>query len=170
MSTTLIIEGNVTLTPSELRENIQELLVSKLNKKYLTCNINYGYVYKILAVHNKYTTLIDNNSSNINFDLKFKIERILPIVNMKLNCTVHTIFNHGIFAQVEDKIKILVPSSTISDYFFQKNQSDSIPASCFCKKDKSSIIKKNDTISIIITDVKYSKNRYNCIGKLSLKR
>ena len=165
MSDTILIEGTVRFAPNELNHNIRQLLVEKLSAKYITCNINNGYIQKIVKINNKYTTLIDNNSSDIVISIKFMAQRILPTIGMKLDCVVNTIFNHGIFAQIEDKIKILIPVATMRDYSFDHSGSVEAPGIPVFKS-STVTIGKHDTIKIIITDVKYSKNRYNCIGKL----
>lgn len=165
MSNNILLEGSVMLAPDELNQDIQQLLVEKLVKKYVTCNINHGYIKRILKIHNNYTTLIDNNSGNIIFNMKFLVERILPEIGMKLDCVVHTIFSHGIFAQVADKIKILIPVATMQEYSFIRDGTDEMPNIPVFKSNEKTIC-KDTKLQIIITDVKYGKNRYNCIGKL----
>ena len=235
----ILIDGIVIIYPYELDQNINDIIIKKLASKYIVCNKKYGCVTKINKIHNQYKTYIERNTSNIKVHIKFMVERILPRIGKRLNCKVHMIFNHGIFAQIDQHIKILIPIASIksgkfiqntpdgSIFQIEQNKSNNTPASndsdsnndscssesndsddddscssesndsddddscssesndsdeddsCSSESDDSDeddscssedkiqrIIKTGDLIKIKITDVKYNKNRYNCIGKL----
>ena len=198
----ILIDGIVIIYPYELDQNINDIIIKKLASKYIVCNKKYGCVTKINKIHNQYKTYIERNTSNIKVHIKFMVERILPRIDKRLNCKVHMIFNHGIFAQIDQHIKILIPIASIKNGKFIQNSPDgsifqieqnnmppsndsvsndsvSNDDSCSSESNDSDeddscssedkiqrIIKTGDLIKIKITDVKYNKNRYNCIGKL----
>ena len=163
MHESIVINGMITLHPNELHTNISEIIEQKIRNKYIVCNKEYGCVNNIIKIHKNYTTEVERNSGLIKLYIKFLVQRILPTVGKKLKCIVHMIFNHGIFAQIEQNIKILIPTSELHNATFISHDKE-YGGSVFATP--SGKIKVNDTIEIIITDVKYSKNRYNCIGNL----
>ena len=166
----IIIAGFVIITPNELNQNLQEILYTKLTKSYTTCSREHGCVRAIDKIDTNFTSEIEADTSNIRINIKFLVERILPEVGKKINCTVHMIFNHGIFAQIGENIKILIPATSINGQYYAQG-TDGYPDMPVYeikskKTSKNSTVTKNSTIAIEITDVKYNKNRYNCIGKL----
>ena len=66
-------------------------------------------------------------------------------------------FNHGIFASV-DKLKVLIPQKDLIGYRF--NDADKT----YSKHGKN--ISKDDNIKVKITNIKYMKKEYSCIGVL----
>ena len=68
------------------------------------------------------------------------------------------IFSGGLFINIKNKIKLLIPISSLSDYKFD--------ASTKTFKGEKSVIKENDEIKIKITGIKYSKKNFNCFGEL----
>jgi DNA-directed RNA polymerase subunit E'/Rpb7 len=199
MTNRILIDGIVVIYPHELNEDMNNLIIEKLNAKYIVCNKQYGCITNISKIHNEYKTYIERNTGNIRVHVKFMADRILPIIGKLLKCTVHMIFNHGIFAQIDQHIKILIPIASIKNgKFIQNTQngsvfeikqnkqikaaestdsettasdsdstaSDSDSTASDSDSTDTRIIKNGDIIKIKITDVKYNKNRYNCIGEL----
>ena len=65
-----------------------------------------------------------------------------------------------LLARVTNKLKILVPTNMLDEYNFQSN-----PPKFVHKNIKKEIV-KGDKINIILTDIRYNKQNYNCIGKI----
>ena len=164
MTDKILINGYIVLHPHELEQNIDNKIIEKINKKYIICNREYGCIMKLDKVHHKYKTSIDRNTGNIKIDVKFTVTRILPQYGKELVCNVHMIFNHGIFAQIGDHIKILVPVDSIKNGKFI--QTDGVFEIHDSNDAQPITIARGDVIKIKINEIKYSKNRYNCIGEL----
>ena len=171
MSDIVLVDAHIVLAPSELHENLSTILPRKLEQKYIGCNKEYGCVVRLHKIDNNYTTEIDGNSGNILIYTKCLVERILPEVRKIFKCTVHMIFNHGIFAQLGENIKILIPKTTMSGYEFLQSGDDQYPDIPIFKNTHKQahpdIISKHQKINIEVVDVKYNNHRYNCIGKLT---
>jgi DNA-directed RNA polymerase subunit E'/Rpb7 len=171
MGDKILIDGYVILNPAELNEEIWSTLEQKIEEKYILCNHEYGYITKLCKIHNSYTSNIERNSGNVKISVRFLAERILPTIGKQLVCTVHMIFNQGIFAQVGENIKILIPTASIKNgkYTVIDGDDDYSKHSVFkiSEPDRTRIIAVDDVIKITINEVKYNKNRYNCIGQLS---
>lgn len=165
MANNILINGTIQFTPNEIEEDIYPKILDKINKKYIKCNMEHGYVLKIQKIDKKFSVKINNNTSNIIFYIKFIAQRILPEVDKILTCKVQAIFNHGIFAQIEDKIKIIIPIASLSKFSYIKDGNETFPDTPIFYSEKRTI-HKDMYIKIQIIDVKYAKNRYNCIGKL----
>lgn len=160
----LIIDSFVTLEPNEFDNNWKNKIAEKIKQKYLGCTNKYGYIVEVLQIENNIDTVFDDNSVAIKCNTKIRIKRINPIIGKQLECTINMIFGHGIFAQIDDKIKILVPHNTLvqKGYNFNKMTNEYTKGTGTTTES----IVKLQKIKIEITDVKYSKNMYNCIGKL----
>jgi len=170
MGDKILIDGHVILNPNELNNEIWDMLEQKIKEKYILCNHEYGYITKLCKIHNHYTSYIERNSGNVKMSVRFLAERILPVIGKQLVCTVHMIFNHGIFAQVGDNIKILIPTASIKNGSYTVIDGDDCSKHSVFKisdSNETRFITVDDTIKITISDVKYNKNRYNCIGQLS---
>jgi len=169
MNEKLLIDGHIILTPNELNMEIWDMLEQKIKDKYIKCNNEYGCITKLCKIHNTYTTHIERNSGNVKIYTRFLAERILPTIGKQLSCTVHMIFNHGIFAQIGENIKILIPITSIKNgkYTVDEGEDSSKHSVVKITGDHPKIIAADDDIKIIIIEVKYNKSRYNCIGQLS---
>ena len=67
------------------------------------------------------------------------------------------IFNHGIFCE-KSNLKLLIPINNLSSYNFDNKKKQ------FSKP--GIILKKDDTIQVEITNIRYNKHNFNCIGIL----
>ena len=155
------INGFIILTPQEFNNDWKSTLAEKTKKKYLGCTNSYGYIIKITKISNDIETIFDSNSVSIRCNITFEVKRIKPEKNKKLNCNVNMIFNHGIFAEIDDKIKILIPDHTLKTDGYQFDKTDNV------YNGNNTTIKKHDKIVIEIIDIRYNNNKYDCIGKLS---
>ena len=158
----LVIEGCVVLQPDEFNNNWKNTIVDKVKSKYLGCTEKYGYIIDILQISNEIDTKLDSNTTMITCNIIIKVLRIKPEKHKVISCKVQMIFNNGIFAQIDDKIKILVPNDVlkIDNYMFQKTTNK------YYNNNTKQTISKNDVINVMITDLQYSKNKYNCIGNM----
>jgi DNA-directed RNA polymerase subunit E'/Rpb7 len=82
-----------------------------------------------------------------------------PEIDAVYTDKVSMIFSGGIFINIKNKIKLLIPISSLKNYKFEQS------TKTFVKDDKT-VIKENDEIKIKITGIKYSKKNFNCFGEL----
>ena len=64
------------------------------------------------------------------------------------------IFHHGIFVDIKGKMKVLIPSASMSSYIYNPSDNSFGP------------ISKGINVSIEIVMIKYEKKQFSCIGKL----
>jgi len=91
-------------------------------------------------------------------DVLFKAITIKPEIGKELDCIVTMVFPQGIFAQYMD-IQIVIPVSELTDFAYD-NQT-------FSKSDK--VIRIGDKVRISISNTRYAKHKFSCIGSLVLK-
>lgn len=151
------IYGNISVFPDELVSNMDDLLEYKIKEKYeKSCDKDYGFILKIENIKDNYTNIINSlGNGEILYKICFICLVLKPIKGLTLTGKISMIFRHGIFANV-DKIKVLIPVSKLNNWEFKND--------AFEKDQK--ILKVDDIIQIVISDVRYEKKIFSCIGSL----
>ena len=148
----LILTEKILIKPHNFSSNIIHLLSEKL--KEIPCNEKYGYILDVVKIIS-YSHLLSRTTGNNIYTVKFEANTLKPKIDKKLNCSVMMILPNGILAEFLD-IKLLVPSSKLTDYEY-KDQ-------CFYNDKR--VISVGDQICISIKNIRYIKNKFNCIGTL----
>lgn len=122
------------------------------------CDKEIGYILKI----NKNIKIIDMFSSPVNGDIiaiiDFEALTLKPETGQILKGIICMIFSNGIFVNVENKQKVLIPLTNLKEFKYD-NQSKTF-------YDDNTVLKSGDIIEFIIEGVKYSKNSFNCFGRI----
>lgn len=155
-----IIERKVCVEPEFLYYDLNAKLLEKVKKVFENeCTQENGYILKI----NKISRIKDNYISNVNSSIVFiidiDVDNLKPEIDAVYTDKVSMIFSGGLFINIKNKIKLLIPISSLKNYKFEQS------TKTFVKDDKS-VIKENDEIQIKITGIKYSKKNFNCFGEL----
>jgi DNA-directed RNA polymerase subunit E'/Rpb7 len=155
-----IIERKVCVEPEFLYYDLNAKIFEKVKKVFENeCTQENGYILKI----NKISRIKDNYISNVNSSIVFivdiDVDNLKPEIDAVYTDKVSMIFSGGIFINIKNKIKLLIPISSLKNYKFEQS------TKTFVKDDKT-VIKENDEIKIKITGIKYSKKNFNCFGEL----
>jgi DNA-directed RNA polymerase subunit E'/Rpb7 len=102
---------------------------------------------------------ISNVNSSIVFILDIDVDVLRPDINSIYVDKVSMIFGGGLFINIKNKIKVLIPVSSLINYKFD------VATKSFIRNDKT-VVKENDEIKVKITGIKYSKKNFNCFGEL----
>ena len=148
-----IIERRVYLETKYLDSDIMTHLYKKICS--LTtgeCTKDYGYI----LVVNKIIKII-NNEDTI-FTLLFDADTLKPETGSKLSGNVCMIFKDGIFVNISNRQKVLIPSVTLKDYSYDEISVKYI--------NDNRTIKEGDIIDVLITGCKFNKKGFICIGSL----
>ena len=161
MSSTIVIQRKICLEPEYLDKNIKTHLLNKLISSFTNeCNKEHGYILKVNRIVDIKDNYISSNCEHI-FILNVEIETLKPEIDKELVGTICMIFSGGIFLNVKNKLKVLVPITTLSEYTFDQANN------CFINKDdENKIIKQGDELKVLISGMKYSKQNFSCFGKL----
>ena len=147
------ITKRITLNPKYLTKKINKHIINQLKKDTKDdCSKQYGHILKIIEIQE----ILD--SENTNFVIKFLAETLKPEKDEILEGKVFKIYKDGIFIDVLDKQKILIPSLNITNHTF--NQENNIYES------QDNTIQENDKVKVKIVAVKYNKGKFSCFGCL----
>lgn len=150
---TVTITRRIYLEPEFLDENLMEHLLAKIVKVTdKECTKDHGHILSI----NRLVKVI-NNEDTI-FTVEFEAETLKPTVGDKLFGNVCMLYKDGIFVQVSEKQKMLIPSLSIKEYVY-----DEITHTYSNGKRK---IKEGDKIHTVVTASQYNKQNFSCIGCL----
>ena len=151
---TVIISRRVYLEPEFLDENIMAHIFDKIVKiTDKECTKDYGHILSV----NRLVKVV-NNEDTI-FTVEFEAETLKPTVGDKLSGIVCMLYKDGIFVQVSEKQKMLIPALSIKGYIY-----DETTQTYSNGKNK---IKDGDKIHAIVTASQYNKQNFSCIGCLA---
>ena len=155
-----IIERKVCVEPEFLYYDLNAKLLEKVKKVFENeCTQENGYILKINKILRIKDNYISNVNSNIIFIVDIDVDNLKPEIDAVYTDKVSMIFSGGLFINIKNKIKLLIPISSLKNYKFEQS------TKTFVKDDKS-VIKEHDEIQIKITGIKYSKKNFNCFGEL----
>lgn len=152
----------VSLAPEHLdanyRENIRTALVERYEGK---CIAELGYIIKIVHAGKILSDTIGSMTPNALLSIHVVLMAFLPQPGMQLTVTIDIIFSHGIFAY-RDKIRILIPVASLKEWNIHKD----FTAHKLIHKTTGAMLRKGDTITIGLQEVRFEKDGYSCIGEL----
>lgn len=152
----------ISLTPDKLNKNYRDNIIKSLVERYEgQCIPKLGYIIKILKTGNIISDVIGSMTPNAIIVVQVVVLIFLPIESMRLTVNIDIIFNHGIFAH-RDKIRILIPITSLNDWVIHND----FTQHKLIHKNTGQILRKGDTITIELKEVRFEKDGYSCIGNL----
>lgn len=159
MISKIAVEEKIYIEPGLINENLIENIKKKVKENLGTCNPEYGYILKIYDKIDISRNKISSTDSGAFFQVKFNINCLKPKTGDELQGVVCMIFSEGIFVDVMNKIKVLIPKDNLKGFEYNKEKNSFV---------SKRIIKVGDTITTKITIVKYEKGNFSCIGTLNI--
>tara|TARA_Y100000389_G_C17288480_1_gene426736 strand:- start:103 stop:594 length:492 start_codon:yes stop_codon:yes gene_type:complete len=155
--TTLIIR-RICLPSRFIDSDIKMHLLNEISKKVEEeCTKDYGHILSV----EKITKIISHTISRSNCDnvfiVEFKAITLKPEIGMGVSGTVCMVYKDGIFINIFDKQKLLIPFSLMND----ECKFDPINNMYF-RKDKC--IKVGDELEAKITAIQFNNKSFSCIG------
>jgi DNA-directed RNA polymerase subunit E'/Rpb7 len=161
----IFIEKRLCIDSYLLNENIKEHILDKLKKEYVgKCDKEYGFIVKIYDKIEILDNIVSPSSHGVFFLLKFCASVYKPEVNKKYKGKVCLVFSNGIFVELFEKIKVLVPQDKMSDYKYNKLENKWKREENTQKNTQEITIGSN--VDVEIKMIKYEKQNFSCIGKL----
>lgn len=150
----IIIERRIYLEPRYLDQNIMSHLLAKIIEETSNeCTKEYGHILSVKRI-----VEVINIEDTI-FTVRFEAETLKPEPGAKFTGIVCMVYKDGIFVNIADKQKMLIPSITLKGYIFDDNLEQYV-------KNKIKI-KEGDEIQVIVTATKYNKQNFSCVGSLA---
>jgi DNA-directed RNA polymerase subunit E'/Rpb7 len=160
MTSIIKLQKKISIESQYLDSNIKENILKKLkNITNNECSKEYGYYININKINKILDNYISSNCENI-FLVEFEAEILKPEIDKKYEGKVCMLFGGGIFLNVLNRLKILIPLSTIIDYEYNQIKNN------FTNKKNGKVINLNDDLKVVISGTKYSKQNFSCFGKL----
>jgi len=124
------------------------------------CTHEYGYILSIEKLEEIMSHEIGRANGDNVFTLKFQAQTMNPVVGKEVTGEVFHVFAIGIFVNVMEKQKILIPIAALGSYVYNEMEGkyDHISA--------NGDIMIGDTIKVIITDSQYNSGGFSCLGYL----
>jgi len=152
------VNTSICISPSDLGYNLFENLKERIKEKLLNnCFEKYGYINRIMGINKIIDTCISPTLPDVIITLDVSLECLFPYKDRTYTGKICMIFNRGIFTQINDKLKVLVPIDKIDGFEFNEL------TNTFDDK-KGNSLKKGDEIDVNIYDYKYSNKNFNCLG------
>tara|TARA_A100001015_G_C15010094_1_gene722617 strand:- start:216 stop:695 length:480 start_codon:yes stop_codon:yes gene_type:complete len=156
---TILLEKSVNLHCKYLDINIMDHLLHILKENMLyKCTQENGYILNISKIDKIISHSIERSNGENIFIISFFADVFKPKENMQIEGTVCMIYKDGIFIDIMNKQKMLIPKNNLTDYEYDEKEK--------IYKNDDINIKNGDRIKAIITNVGYSNNKYSCFGKL----
>lgn len=160
MTETITLQRKLTLDSEFLNKDIKKNILDKLKiSTNNECSQDYGYFLNIVKLKSIVDNFISPNCENV-FVVEFEVETLKPEVGKKFEGEVCMIFSSGIFLNIQNKLKVLIPTTTLKNYSFNQIEN------CFIHKKTKKKIKVEDKLTVIISGAKYSKKAFSCFGNL----
>lgn len=170
-SETKIISIQTSLSPENMNKNYMSHLYRNIDKDYAhKCHLEHGLILNILRIDKIVSHYITDMIPNASFILNVCIQTYQPKIGHVLNISVDKILHHGLFCNIFSKIRIFIPFSYIPQYVYTKDFTSSYLE---LVDKKSSVIpktiRKDDIIPVILKEVRYEKDSYNCLAEIVSK-
>lgn len=134
-----VIIKTIEFIPNDDKNNW--LLMFK-EKYRFTCSKQYGYILDVLSIEKIIDSSISIYNGNVILKCEIKVENLLPTIDMIIKGNVQKIYNQGILIVIKECMKIFIPKDNLI-----------------------SSLKINDEIIVNITEIRFFKGKYDCIGK-----
>jgi DNA-directed RNA polymerase subunit E'/Rpb7 len=158
MSEICIIEKKVCLKPEFLSKDYKKYLLDEIKKTFKNeCSKEIGYILDIVKIKSIKDNYISSNCEIV-LIVEVLVKVLKPEINKIFQDKVCMIFSGGIFLDIKEKFKVLIPQNSLLDYTFDSKTKS------FVKDDIQ--ISEGDIIKVKITGFKYNKNNFSCFGEL----
>jgi DNA-directed RNA polymerase subunit E'/Rpb7 len=156
----LIVQEIICLEPMYLDSNIKAHILKKLKTKFINiCTKKYGYIIDVTKIINFADNSVSSASNGINFNVTFEISTLKPEINNILIGEVCMIISKGIFVNIANKLKVLIPIDKMNGYVYSQSTNS-------YKKNQNQDISINCNVTVKLLGIKYTKNSFLCFSEL----
>lgn len=154
-----LITKRIVLDDQFLDKNINNHILSKLKELAINdCSKEYGYIIDVKRIKKILDNYISNVNSELIFIVLFEAETIKPQIGSIFEDEVYLALKGGIFFEIKNKFKVLIPPSSLSEYSFSQDTKEYVKG--LCK------IGKGTRCRIKITGVRYMNKNFDCFGEV----
>lgn len=155
----VVLEKRILLHSKYLTKDIKQHICNKLVEVTKEeCSKDYGYIIEIIKI----LEIKGHEIGRVNFDniftVIFEAYILNPVADSEFDGVVCLIFKDGIFVNILDKQKMLIPKDNIKDYDFDEDKN--------IYKKGDLIITQDSKVRVNVTASQYRKKSFSCFGTL----
>lgn len=154
-----VLEKRILLDSKYLTKDIKQHICNKLVEVTKEeCIKDYGYIIEIIKI----LEIKGHEIGRVNFDniftVIFEAYVLNPVSGAEFDGVVCLIYKDGVFVNILDKQKMLIPRDSIKDYDFDEDKN--------IYKKGDSIIAQDSNVRVRVTASQYRKKSFSCFGTL----
>jgi DNA-directed RNA polymerase subunit E'/Rpb7 len=154
-----VLEKRILLDSKYLTKDIKQHICNKLVEVTKEeCSKDYGYIIEIIKI----LEIKGHEIGRVNFDniftVIFEAYILNPVSGAEFEGVVCLIYKDGIFVNILDKQKMLIPKESIKDYKFDEDKN--------IYKKGDSVIAQDTKVKVRVTASQYRKKSFSCFGSL----
>ena len=140
---------------SSLKDHICNHIKESLGEE---CSKDHGYILDIQDDIEIVDHEISRLKNDLIFTVSFKADTLKPQPGDEVTGEVCMIFSDGIFVNIKDKLKILVPSTNLMEYEYNHDEN------LFSAEGKKIVV--GDVVNLVVQASMYNKNKISCFASL----
>lgn len=140
----MIIEKTIEYIP-DLQNTLDDLLLKYKNAYENTCSKTYGFILEIYDIEKVLSNKLSIYNGNIIVTCRLNIRSLFPKVGMKITGILMQNFPEGMILLVQNCMKTFIP---------------------YTRSGESEGRKVGDEVEFRITQIRFQKGKYDCIGQL----
>lgn len=160
---TITIDTQLCIEPRYLTSQIRKHIYNKLKTQLVDkCTQEYGYITDVDENITILSNKIATSGCNVLANVRCTITRLKPRVGDEFNgivCMIYGENGNGIFVEIQNKMKVLVPFEQMAGYKYNKSKQ-------IFQNDRGDKIGEKSEVVIVIQKIQYKSNNFNCIGRL----
>lgn len=154
-----VLEKRILLDSKYLTKDIKQHICNKLVEVTKEeCSKDYGYIIEIIKI----LEIKGHEIGRVNFDniftVIFEAYILNPVSGAEFEGVVCLIYKDGVFVNILDKQKMLIPKESIKDYEFDEDKN--------IYKKGDSVIAQDTKLKVRVTASQYRKKSFSCFGSL----
>lgn len=158
------IKIKVEVPPEQVDKNWRTSLFLNICHKFQgKCTRDDGYIISIQKISRIFDQYIKRTSGVVLFFVEVLAQCILPKKGDTVEAIVDMIFPHGVFCH-HHTLRMMMPISKCKNFHIRQEFSTKSLYNPQTKK----IIRKGDTVSVMIDDVRFENDFYSCIVSISV--
>jgi len=152
-----------------MNHQYKKLLFEKIEKDlYQYSSDEHGIVLKVIQIDNIVNSMIMDMIPNAVFIANVLVKTYIPRRGHILLTRIDKVVCHGLYSNPYHRLKIFVPIIYNPEYRYVKNFASSFLESVNPLVSPKTI-HKNDHIELLIKEIRFEKDGYNCLAKIISK-
>lgn len=162
---TQLIQQRICLESKYLDSNIMEHLTTQIRKNNISrCTKEWGHILDVRGIREIVNHEIGNANSDNVFIVIFEATILNPLPGLRVSGNVCMVYQDGLFVNIQDIQKMLIPASNMEEYEYDTSQQ------AFILKEgegEDEPLGVGSFVSCVIIASQYTNNKFSCFGKLA---